>query len=184
MIASLVRLALLVAFRNKGTANVSQDLLLPWFSTTVEIATAIVGSCLPCLMPLYRKIRYGNPDTRPSYGYGSSQKSHGHGNTLPSASSKKAMHISVKRASRKPLASSDDGGPFERIDTASASRHDKNDFGPTSPGLYVARASGNCPAGRLDRASSDDDIPLQGISVVREVTVKHTGSTWLDISKS
>lgn len=176
VIASVVRLSLLIWFRHKGEQNLSQDLLLPWFSTAVEIATAIVGSCLPCLMPLYRKIRYGNPDSRPGYGYHSSQRSHGNNPTNPKS-------ISGKLGGRKPLASRDDGGPFERIDTLSASR-DTN-FGPTSPQLYVVGASGNRPPGRSDRASTDDDIPLQGISVVHEVTVMHTthGSTWLDTNK-
>lgn len=31
-----------------------------WIATTVEIYIAIIGACLPTIVPAYRKLRYGN----------------------------------------------------------------------------------------------------------------------------
>lgn len=170
VIASIVRLALLIEFRNKGPTGLTQDLLIPWFSTVVEISTAIIGACSPCLMPLYRKIRYGAPHSSPGYIYNSSQKSHGH-----NLSNLRGTHGG--RSSRKVLSSFDQGGPFERIDTTQGSREEN--FGSVSPQHYTAEASGG-RASRDDPQSTGDsmDIPLQGISVVHEVTVKGSSKPW------
>lgn len=140
--ASIVRLALLVQFHNKGTANLTEDLLFPWFSTVVEIGVAIIGSCLPCLLPLYRRVRYGSPDTR-NYGYGYGSKSGGSrsgggaaglaGPASSTSGTHNAVHSSKLASSnysrpRGPGAfgKTDDhhldddydcGGPFERLST-------------------------------------------------------------------
>lgn len=173
VVASIVRLALLVEFRNKGPTGLTQDLLIPWFSTVVEISTAIIGACSPCLMPLYRKIRYGSAlSGSPGYRYNSSQKSN-HGHNL---SNLRPTHAG--RSSHKVLSSSDQDGPFERIDSKQSPRG-LEDFGSVSPQLYTAEASGG-RASRDDPKSIDDDmeIPLQGISVVHEVTVKGSSKPW------
>lgn len=50
VIASIVRLILLVAFYFKHSVDLTNNLLLPWFVTVAEIGVGIVGACLPCLM--------------------------------------------------------------------------------------------------------------------------------------
>lgn len=50
VIASIVRLILLVAFYFKHSIDLTNNLLLPWFVTVAEIGVGIVGACLPCLM--------------------------------------------------------------------------------------------------------------------------------------
>lgn len=50
VVASIVRLIFLVAFYFKHSADLTFNLLLPWFVTLAEIGVGIVGACLPCLM--------------------------------------------------------------------------------------------------------------------------------------
>lgn len=168
--ASIVRLALLVEFHNKGTANVTEDLLFPWFSTVVEIGVAIIGSCLPCLLPLYRRVRYGSPDTR-NYGYGYGSKSGGSrsdggaaglagpastsGTSTHNAHSSKLVSANYSRP-RGAFGKKDDhhldddydGGPFERLSTVhtKASAEDEVPFAQQpasslSSNSYRAKAS-------------------------------------------
>jgi hypothetical protein len=50
VIASIIRLVLLVIFYFKTSTDITNNLLLPWFMTLAEIGVGIVGACLPCLM--------------------------------------------------------------------------------------------------------------------------------------
>lgn len=178
VIASIVRLALLIEFDMKGTANLTEDLLLPWFSTVVEIGVAIIGFCLPCLLPLYRRFRYGSPDSRPTNGYDyASAGSRG-------AAAAKGPHAKLSSGNHRSFAGQDDAGPFERLPTTNTSASRDGTFDPSSVHNYHAKATVG-PVVRTQHVGSDDDIPLEGINVYREITVKssHGRDTWIDDSK-
>lgn len=180
--ASIVRLALLVEFDRKGTANLTHDLLLPWFSTVVEIGVAIIGSCLPCLLPLYRKFRYGSPESRPTNGYGS--RSGSKGIILPSH---KGPHSKIMSSNGgKNGGGGGGGGPFARLARVDTTASKEELFaGGGQPGAhnYHAKASVSHVV-RSQPSDSDSDIPLEGINVHREITVQTSGhrkDTWLDV---
>lgn len=177
--ASIVRLALLIEFHIKGTANVTENLLLPWFSTVVEIGVAIIGSCLPCLLPLYRRLRYGSPDSRPIRGYGYGSKG---SRGAPPA---KGPHSKLAGNRNRAFSSADDGGPFEMLTTVHTTTSREDSFAPSAAHKYHANAS----VGNIiwtEDIGSENDIPLEGISVQHEVTVKRSRSrgTWLDDSRT
>lgn len=191
--ASIVRLALLVQFHNKGTANLTEDLLFPWFSTVVEIGVAIIGSCLPCLLPLYRRVRYGSPDTR-SYGYGSKSggsRSGGGGAAAPSSGTHNSAHAKLASSghhSRRRGAFGkrdglddeiDEGGPFERLSTVhtKASAEDEVPFAQQpAPSLSSNNYRAKASVVRTHMVGSDSHIPLEGISVQHEIVVQRSTS--------
>lgn len=185
--ASIVRLALLVEFHIKGTANLTEDLLLPWFSTVVEIGVAIIGSCLPCLLPLYRRIRYGSPDSRPthSYGYGSKSGSRG---VLP-ASSNPHSKLSSGNHNHRAFSSKDDGGPFERLSTVHTKASAEDEVPFVQPAVHLNNYRVKTSVGHVVRTKmvgSDGEIPLEGINVQREIVVQRSPSkagSWLDDSR-
>lgn len=183
--ASIVRLALLVEFHIKGTANLTKDLLLPWFSTVVEIGVAIIGSCLPCLLPLYRRIRYGSPDSRPSRGYGYGSKSGSRG-VLP-ASNTHSKLSSGNHTTHRAFSANDDGGPFERLSTVHTKASSAEDEVPfAQPAVHLNNYRVKTSVGhvlRIKAVGSDDEIPLEGINVQREIVVQRSPSkagSWLD----
>lgn len=195
VVASIVRLALLVEFDNKGTANLTEDLLLPWFSTVVEIGVAIIGSCLPCLLPLYRRVRYGSPDSRPTGGggggYGSKEgsrgglpPSHKGGPRSRLTSQDDSVHGHGHRRARGPFASAaadddDEEHAFERLSTIHTKTSSEEILDKSvglGNNLYRAKASGGGHVMRTSPLGSDDDIPLEGISVQREIMVHRSDS--------
>lgn len=50
VIASIIRLILLIGFYFKKSTDLTNNLVLPWFVTLAEIGVGVVGACLPCLM--------------------------------------------------------------------------------------------------------------------------------------
>ncbi|KAF2970820.1 hypothetical protein GQX73_g2823 [Xylaria multiplex] len=58
--AALVR-TISTAQLQQGVTNFSKQFVVPTIATVVEIYVAIIGACLPTLMPIYRKLRYGSP---------------------------------------------------------------------------------------------------------------------------
>lgn len=40
-----------------------EQFVAPGLASAVEVYAAIVGACLPTLIPIYRKLRYGHPNT-------------------------------------------------------------------------------------------------------------------------
>lgn len=182
MIASIARLAFLIQFYITGVDNVTEDLLLPWFSTSVEVGVAIIGFCLPCLMPLYRKIRYGGTDstTRAHAAYGHETFSKSRANATTS-NSKSIPGMPARRSSRKPPSNVDVGGPFRRLSTTNSSRDEE--FGPTSP-LYHAKAAGGCPGPSRVKVDKDGGIALEGINVVREIKIERSETNWRDSNSS
>ncbi|KAG8166670.1 hypothetical protein KVR01_002359 [Diaporthe batatas] len=161
VIASIIRLILLIGFYFKHSADLTNNLVLPWFVTLAEIGVGIVGACLPCLMPLYRRFWHkATGSTTSGYGgdYGgkSSLRSHlrshmrshtNHGRTIGSNTV-----IAGHSGGKKHLSGSlDPGHPFERLSTP-----------------------GNAP---------DDDVPLQGIHIRHEVTIQHSAAAWYQEGK-
>ncbi|KAI2780202.1 hypothetical protein F4815DRAFT_445434 [Daldinia loculata] len=47
----------------EGTYNFTKQFVAPGLASAVEVYVAIVGACLPTLIPIYRKLRYGHPNT-------------------------------------------------------------------------------------------------------------------------
>ncbi|KAI1825864.1 hypothetical protein F4861DRAFT_547033 [Xylaria intraflava] len=58
--ASLIRTISLGIIATQKTSNFTKQFLLPGMATSIEIYAGIVGACLPLLMPVYRKLRYGD----------------------------------------------------------------------------------------------------------------------------
>ncbi|KAJ0118109.1 hypothetical protein J7T55_014562 [Diaporthe amygdali] len=114
VVASIVRLIFLVAFYFKHSADLTFNLLLPWFVTLAEIGVGIVGACLPCLMPLYRRFWHDTSGSKPSgYGGQSSLRSHIPGRTIGSNTV-----IAGHSGGKKGLSGLDESGhPFERLPT-------------------------------------------------------------------
>ncbi|KAI1272007.1 hypothetical protein F5Y07DRAFT_321965 [Xylaria sp. FL0933] len=43
-----------------GVSNPNKQLIIPGCATVVEVYVAVIGACLPTLIPVYRKLRHGN----------------------------------------------------------------------------------------------------------------------------
>ncbi|KAI1300050.1 hypothetical protein F5Y03DRAFT_386112 [Xylaria venustula] len=67
--ASLTRTITSIPLHNSETTNVNQQYVIPGLSTVVEVYIAIIGACLPTLVPVYRRLRYGDAlrTTKASY---------------------------------------------------------------------------------------------------------------------
>ncbi|KAI3337158.1 hypothetical protein HD806DRAFT_475858 [Xylariaceae sp. AK1471] len=59
-LASLVRATSFAIILRQGITNLTKQFLLPGFASVLEIYVGIIGACLPVLVPVYRKLRYGN----------------------------------------------------------------------------------------------------------------------------
>ncbi|OTB11433.1 hypothetical protein K445DRAFT_26595 [Daldinia sp. EC12] len=61
--ASLTRTLCTAQMYKHGTHNFSKQFVAPGLATIVEVYVAIVGACLPTLIPVYRKLRYAHPNS-------------------------------------------------------------------------------------------------------------------------
>ncbi|RYP19387.1 hypothetical protein DL765_003360 [Monosporascus sp. GIB2] len=59
--ASLVRTISTAFIYNEGINNFTKQFVVSGVATVVEIYVAVIGACLPTLVPIYRKLRYGDP---------------------------------------------------------------------------------------------------------------------------
>ncbi|POS78102.1 hypothetical protein DHEL01_v203502 [Diaporthe helianthi] len=155
VIASIIRLILLIGFYFKKSTDLTNNLVLPWFVTLAEIGVGVVGACLPCLMPLYRRFWHTASGTKTS-GYGgnyggqsslrSNVRSHMRSHTGHSRTIGSNTVIAGHPGGMKHLSGSHDTDhPFERLPTR-----------------------GNTP---------EDDVPLQGIYIRHDVTVQRSTVT-------
>ncbi|KAI1326110.1 hypothetical protein F5Y16DRAFT_375795 [Xylariaceae sp. FL0255] len=68
--ASLLRAITLALVLSEGKSMYTTTYLISGLATVIEIYTAIIGACVPLLVPVYRKLRYGDlycgTQTRPS----------------------------------------------------------------------------------------------------------------------
>ncbi|KAI0970079.1 hypothetical protein F4678DRAFT_473435 [Xylaria arbuscula] len=58
--ASLTRTISAIPLHKMEVTNPNQQLIIPGLSTVVESYVAIIGACLPTLVPVYRRLRYGD----------------------------------------------------------------------------------------------------------------------------
>lgn len=61
--ASMTRTLSTARMHREGTYNFTKQFVAPGLASAVEVYAAIVGACLPTLIPIYRKLRYGHPNT-------------------------------------------------------------------------------------------------------------------------
>jgi hypothetical protein len=59
--ASLVRTVSTGDIYREGINNFTKQFVVSGVATVVEIYVAVIGACLPTLVPIYRKLRYGDP---------------------------------------------------------------------------------------------------------------------------
>ncbi|RYP67342.1 hypothetical protein DL771_007286 [Monosporascus sp. 5C6A] len=59
--ASVVRTISTAFIYNEGVNNFTKQFVVSGVATVVEIYAAVIGACLPTLVPIYRKLRYGDP---------------------------------------------------------------------------------------------------------------------------
>lgn len=101
--------------------------------------------------------------------------------------SNKAPHskLSNNNSAHRAFSSADDGGPFERLSTVHTKTSSEEILDkPVVHNNYRVKAS----AGHVVRTQplgSDGDIPLEGISVQREVTVLRSNGKgmWMDADR-
>ncbi|KAI2617137.1 hypothetical protein GGR54DRAFT_608378 [Hypoxylon sp. NC1633] len=60
-VASLTRTITTAAIYNEGVSNFNTQFVISGVATVLEVYIAIIGSCLPTLVPVYRKLRYLGP---------------------------------------------------------------------------------------------------------------------------
>ncbi|KAI8960727.1 hypothetical protein F5Y11DRAFT_367222 [Daldinia sp. FL1419] len=63
--SSMTRTLSTAAMHREGTHNFTKQFVAPGLSSGIEVYVAIVGACLPTLIPIYRKLRYGRPNAPP-----------------------------------------------------------------------------------------------------------------------
>ncbi|KAI2603188.1 uncharacterized protein GGS25DRAFT_528232 [Hypoxylon fragiforme] len=95
--ASLVRTVSTGIIWKQGISNFTKQFFVSGVATVIEIYVAIIGSCLPTLVPVYRRLRYGVPYKR--------QNSATHEG--PSVDSKRSARTS-KTPQRKQFANDED----------------------------------------------------------------------------
>ncbi|ETS82094.1 hypothetical protein PFICI_07096 [Pestalotiopsis fici W106-1] len=153
--ASLVRTIFTATMYNEGTTNFTKQFVVSGVATVVEVYVGIISGCLPIMVPVYRRIRYGNAlksTTRTgSEGYYLSNS----GNAL------------AKSNARSKTNRSRGEGPFERLDT------NKDDFASSefSSDRHIMVSSAAVRDGDVDH-KSNDSIPLDGIVVRSDVQWK------------
>ncbi|KAK8037711.1 hypothetical protein PG991_001057 [Apiospora marii] len=148
--ASLVR-TIFVGFEWKqGVTNFTKQFIVPAIAFEVEIYAAIMGACLPMMVPVYRKLRFGDALKTTSGGSGSNKTPFSGTNTIVAAN--------IQRRNVGPAGGSG-GGSFERL-------------GGSEDGLTPANYHGGHrnqvssePAGDSDH----ENYPLEAIKVRRDL---------------
>ncbi|KAI0555333.1 hypothetical protein F4679DRAFT_523352 [Xylaria curta] len=67
--ASLTRTITTIPLHNAEITNPNKQFIIPGVATVVEIYVAIIGACLPTLVPVYRRLRYGDASRRTNASY-------------------------------------------------------------------------------------------------------------------
>ncbi|TRX99024.1 hypothetical protein FHL15_000366 [Xylaria flabelliformis] len=139
-----------VAFAASLTRTIS-TIVLYYVGVTnpniVEVYVAVIGACLPTLIPVYRRLRYGDASK-------SSKASH---------SGKKEISINtIGRISNRTQRRTAGEGSFERL------RNEDSFYPPDSQHTHHIDVSGNGDC-RPSKDTQLDDIPLKGIIVRHEI---------------
>lgn len=115
---------------------------MPGVTTVIEIYVAIIGACLPTMVTIYRKLRYGDVK-------GSSAKSY-NSKTYYASGSNRPINKAPKRGK---LGHSDTEGSFERLHGDDTTM---TDYEP----MYKVNITGHDKAG-----TAIEDVPMQTIVV-------------------
>ncbi|KAI0112238.1 hypothetical protein GGR51DRAFT_60538 [Nemania sp. FL0031] len=101
----------------EGLTNFSKQFVISDIATVLEIYVAIIGACLPTLLPIYRKLRYGShlktyatPNSKETPGSGKSSK--------PSYRVPHWKQLSTQGGSFERLAETDDGLTLTTFDNS------------------------------------------------------------------
>ena len=147
--------------------------------TVVEVYVAIIGACLPTLVPVYRRLRYGDPlksSSNKSTGDASGKAAHVY--YANSGSTGRVRGLNSLKNSAKASASSNTSkasgqGSFDRLHDGADTFNDlvTVDYAPvtasTVPGGRRVNITSHLYDGNRD---SGMDMPMQGIMVKSDLT--------------
>ncbi|KAI0172252.1 hypothetical protein GGR52DRAFT_549624 [Hypoxylon sp. FL1284] len=144
--ASLTRTISTAVIYNEGITNFSKQFVVSGVATVVEVYAAIIGACLPMMVPVYRKLRYGDPRSAAA--------------SQPTADS--GLNTIGKISNRK---------HFRSIESESSMRLD-NDESMLVPASYgnSQHVNVSSPKDRDNFSSDADNIPMEGIVVMQDMT--------------
>ncbi|KAI1074786.1 hypothetical protein F5B20DRAFT_562351 [Whalleya microplaca] len=144
--ASLTLTISLAVAYSHSTTNFTQQMTVPGIASVIEIYLAIIGTCTPTLIPVYRRLRYG--DASRSTNANSKWKHSRNIITIGQMSNRRNLHTDGQGEGE---------GSFERI-------HDDDSF-ITADYENNSRAHVACHRGsRLLKESSTDTLVLQQIA--------------------
>ncbi|KAI1740767.1 hypothetical protein F4680DRAFT_85944 [Xylaria scruposa] len=146
--ASLTRTISTIVLYYVGVTNPNKQLVLPGGSTVVEVYVAIIGACLPTLIPVYRRLRYGDAQ-KGSKASHSGKKDITSINTIGRISNRTQRHATGE-------------GSFERL------RNEDSFYPLGSQNTHQIDVSGNGD-GEPSKDTPLHDIPLKGIMVRHEI---------------
>ncbi|KAK8102253.1 hypothetical protein PG984_015399 [Apiospora sp. TS-2023a] len=155
--ASLVR-TIFVGFEwRDGITNFTKQFIVPAIAFEVEIYAAIMGACLPMMVPVYRKLRFGDALKTISGGSGSSKTPFSGTNTVVAAN--------LRRRNMEP-ASESGVGSFEQF------RGSEDGLTPANYHRGHSSKVSSGPAVDGSRDSDNESYPLEAIKVRRDLTWK------------
>lgn len=120
----------------------AEEYVTPGMAAIIEIYVAIIGACLPILVPVYNKLRYNDPHHKSATSKG---------RTIGTT------HTTDRPFVRRRVGSMGEGS-FERLDNSS---------GQYEAAVYEQSHVSSTNWNRTD--TSHTDIPLQGIAVKHEI---------------
>ncbi|KAI0170976.1 hypothetical protein BJ166DRAFT_517461 [Pestalotiopsis sp. NC0098] len=149
--ASLIRTIFTATMYNEGVTNFSKQFVVSGVATVVEVYVGIISGCLPIMVPVYRRIRYGNA-------LKSTTRTGSEGYYL--SNSANVMGKSAARTNRL-----GGEGPFERLDTNKNDDFASSEFS-SDRHIMVSTAA------RDDQESrrTSDRVPSDGIVVRSDVS--------------
>ncbi|KAK8007841.1 hypothetical protein PG989_001831 [Apiospora arundinis] len=153
--ASLVRTIFVGFLWKQGVTNFTKQFIVPSVAFEVEIYAAIMGACLPMMVPVYRKLRFGDALKPTSGGSGSSKTPFSGTNTVVAAN----MH-----RRNMELASGSGGGSFEQL------RGSEDGLTPANYHRGHRSHVSSSPAVDGSRDSDNENYPLEAIKVRRDLT--------------
>ncbi|KAK8041288.1 hypothetical protein PG994_014295 [Apiospora phragmitis] len=128
--------------------TIAEQFVVPAIASAIEIYVAIIGACLPMMVPIYRKLRFGDPLKMTG---GGTQP-----NKTPSSGTNTVTAANMRRRNRE--LSGDDGSVEQRAGS-------EDGLTPADyHGGHYSRAVAGSPG------SDNESYPLEAIKVRREIT--------------
>ncbi|XXH01499.1 hypothetical protein Hte_007859 [Hypoxylon texense] len=146
--ASLTRTISHAIIYREGVNNFTKQFVVSGVVTVIEVYVAIIGACLPMLMPVYRKVRYGDPRSAVA--------------SQPQVAPSDGLATIGKISNRKRFQSSESGS-FTRID------NDEHSLVPVTYG-NAQKVNVSGPHDNQSSIADSEDIPLEGIRVKQDLT--------------